>query len=343
VLQARLLSAAQVRALRPPPPVVDGLLTLDSESWLIARPGSYKTFVALDLAAHVAGGRPWMGRAVTAGPVVYLVAEGAGGMGKRVQAWEQRNGEMAGVHFLPVPVQAAREEHWDALVEVCRRVRPVLVVLDTQARITVGLNENDNSEMGQFVDALGRLRRASGACVLTVHHLGRSGSDARGASAIDGAQDSELRLTRTADNRVVLETDKQRHLPDDVRIELELFPCALDDGGTSLVVGAPLSSVPTAPDHLANLAPNQAVLLEIMREVFPVVGATKSEMWSEARRRPRRAPDGTPVDPMKESSFRRAWDAMVGSERFVRVHGAQRYVLANDATPVSAVDFEVSE
>lgn len=337
VLRARLLTPAQVRELRPPAAVVEGLLTLDSESWLIAKPGSFKSFVALDVAGHVAAGKPWMGRAVIQGPVLYLAAEGAGGMGKRVRAWEQRNGEMAGVHFLPIPIQAAREDHWAALVELGRQLRPVLIVLDTQARITVGLNENDNSDMGRFVDALGQLRRATAACVLVVHHLGRSGQDARGASAIDGAQDSELRLTRTAERRVVLQTDKQRHLPDDVRVELELFDCALDDGSTSLVVGTPLGAV-ALPDWRANLSANQGTLIEVMIDIFPAIGATKAELKAEAIKRPRRLPDGRGEAPMGDSSFRRAWDALVDSGRFVRVEGTQRYIV--DST---SMDGEMSE
>lgn len=336
-LRARLLTPAQVREIRPPAAVVEGLLTLDSESWLIAKPGSYKTFVALDVAAHVATGKPWMGRTVAQGPALYLAAEGAGGMGKRVRAWEQRNGEMTGVHFLPMPIQAAREDHWAALVELARELRPVLIVLDTQARITVGLNENDNSDMGRFVEALGQLRRAAAACVLVVHHLGRSGQDARGASAIDGAQDSELRLTRTADRRVTLRTDKQRHLPDDIDVDLELFPCQLDDGSTSLVVGAPLGTV-ALPDWRANLATNQGTLVEVMADIFPAVGATKAELKAEVLKRPRWLADGRAEAPMGDSSFRRAWDALVDSGRFVRVEGVQRYLL--EAMPINE---EVSE
>lgn len=326
-LDARVLTAAQMRDMPPPAQLVAGLLCLHSESWLIAKSGSYKTFIALDIAGHVGAGRPWMGRPVVRGDVFYLVAEGVGGMGSRVRAWEQRNGEMAGVVFLPMPVQIKREDHWAALVEVCRRRQPVLIILDTQARITVGLNENDNSEMGEMVEAIGRLRRATGACVLVVHHLGRNGSDARGASAIDGAQDSELRLTRGAGMQVTLETDKQRHLPDKVRVELELFTCQLDNGGTSLVVGPPLSVVRAEPDWRANLPINQLTLVDVMRDIFPAVGATKAELKSEVLRRGRRGVDGAPLAAMSESAFRRAWDALVDEGRFVRVDGTQRYVL----------------
>jgi hypothetical protein len=335
-LDAKVLTAAEMRELPPPVQLVEGLLCLDSESWLIAKSSSYKTFVALDLAGHVAAGRPWMGRAVIRGPVFYLVAEGVGGMPQRVRAWEQRNGPMADVAFLPMPVQVKQHEHWAALVEVCRRRAPRLVILDTQARITVGLDENDNSEMGQMVEAIGRLRRATGACVLIVHHLGRSGQDARGASAIDAAQDSELRLTRTADLRVVLESDKQRHLADDARIELELFTCELDDGGTSLVVGPPIGGpAVTMPDHLANLPLNQRVLADLMREIFPMHGATKAELKAEARKRVRIDPAGLALEPMPDSSFRRAWDDLLEAGRLIRVDGMERYVLESTLTAVN--------
>jgi len=329
-LLGRMLTVAQMREMQPPPMLVDGLLGLDSESWMIAKSGSFKTFVALDIAAHVGVGRPWMERDVTQGPVVYLAAEGAGGMGKRLRAWEQRNGPMDGVRFLPMPIQAAREDHWAALVEACRRLQPVLIILDTQARITVGLDENDNSAMGQFIEAIGQLRRATQACVLVIHHLGRSGNDARGASAIDGAQDSELRLTKTAEYRVVLETDKQRHLPIDVRIELELFPTDLDDGSDSLVVGPPLSATPPLPDWSANLKLNQLTLVEVMHDIFPEIGATKAELKAEVLKRTRRDKDGNTSEPMADSSFRRAWDSLVANERLIKVSGTQRYVLGDD-------------
>lgn len=339
-LGRRLLTAAQIRDLPPPRPLVEGLLVLDSESWLIARSGSYKTFVALDLAGHVATGKPWMQREVTQGEVLYLVAEGVGGMGLRVRAWEQRNGPMADVLFLPMPVQVSRQEHWEALVELGRRRQPVMIVLDTQARITVGLNENDNSEMGQFVEAIGKLRRATGACVLVVHHLGRAGQDARGASAIDGAQDSELRLTKHdgPGRRVTLETDKQRHLPEDVREELELFTAALDGGGTSLVVGPALTGVAAMPDYRANLSINQQHLVQTMIDIFPSIGATKAELKAETAKRPIRHLDGDlrPAPKNWDSSFRRAWDALLDSGRFEKGdHGMERYVLVGIDTVVS--------
>lgn len=317
----RMLTPAQLRDRPPPEWLIEGLLTRDSASWLIAAPASYKSFVALDWAGHVAEGRTWMGRDVSAGRVVYVVAEGVGGMGPRIRAWEQRNGPMSHrVLFLPMPIQIAREDHWSALVEACRRLEPALVILDTQARVTVGIDENDNSAMGEVVEAIERLRRATGACVLTVHHIGRSGQHARGASAIDGAQDTELRLTRTADQRVVLEIDKSKNAADDVRVELELFTAELDGGGESLVVGAPLSVAGGAPWR-DGLTENQAIIMDILLEHFSEQGGTKAEISAVLRERGQRG-----EVKYAKSSFYLALDALLKKDRICRVHGSQRFV-----------------
>lgn len=321
MLDARVLTVAQMRNLPPPLQLVEGLLCLDSESWLIAKSSSYKTFVALDLAGHIAAGRPWMGREVIQGGVFYLVAEGVGGMPQRIRAWEQRNGPMDDVAFLPIPVQIKHEQNWAALIEVCRRRAPKLIILDTQARISVGFEENNNSEMSQMVEAIGKLRRATGACVLVVHHLGRSGSDARGASAIDGAQDSELRLTRTADLRVVLESDKQRHLTDDARIEMELFVCELDSGGTSLVVGPPVSGPAVVAPWREGLTENQALIMDVLTEHFSEQGGTKAEIRAVLKERGQRGEAA-----YAKSSFYLAWDALLKKDRVQQVHGTQRFL-----------------
>lgn len=332
MLIARMLGPSELRERPAPSWLIDGLLTLDSASWLIAAPASYKSFVALDWAAHVASGKPWLGRSVASGPVLYVVAEGIAGMGPRIRAWERRNGAMPDtLRFLPMPVQASRADQWAVLIEACRRLGPVLVVLDTQARITVGIEENDNTAMGHFVEAIEQLRGACGSCVLVVHHLGRNGTHARGASAIDGAQDTELRLTRTDDLHATLRIDKSKNAADDVRIELELARVDLDNGESSLAVCAPFSPIRPAPEHIANLASNQAVLLEVMAEVFPAMGATKAELKSEVRKQPR----GGSAEAMTESSFRRAWDALVERGLFDPVpglNGRYRYNRESAAT-----------
>jgi hypothetical protein len=203
----------------------------------------------------------WHGHYVRQGLVVYLVAEGEQGIRKRVRAWEQHHGmRMDNVRFLPRPVQAMSQE-WDVLIEVLRRIQPVLVIVDTQARVTLGIEENSNTEMGQIVDRLDRLRTETGSCVAVVHHTGHVGEHGRGASAVKGALQSELLVSRKGDkipNTILtIKSGKQKDEDQDGDFQFGLKKVSLygeykPDGRpiTSLVLvslDAPQDGPPPAP------------------------------------------------------------------------------------------------
>lgn len=234
-LLAEMLKPSEVVKRPPPRPLVRGLLNLDSESWIIGAPGSKKSFVALDIAGHVAAGMPWQGMKVHQARVVMVIAEGAGSLGPRLAAWQAEHGmplNDENIFILPRPVQAADLEKWAVLIEACRRIGPGLVVLDTQARVTVGLEENSAKEMGVFIEAVRAIREATGACLLTVHHTGRSGGDARGSSAIDGAQYSELKVAAekgSLTGKLVSEKQKDMPLAPDVPLAFQVHAVGLDE------------------------------------------------------------------------------------------------------------------
>lgn len=338
-LLAELLDIDALKALPPAEPLIWDVLDLDSESWLIAEAGGFKSFVALDWACHVVTGRPWRGRPVRRGEVVYVVAEGKKGIGKRVQAWTEVYGEEPrGLLVLPRPVQVRDGAGWATLVEACRRIQPVMVVLDTQARITVGLNENDNGEMGVLTEAVRRLREATGACVLVVHHIGRNGENARGASAIDGAQDSELKVIRPTDERdrkkltARIVTDKQKDASEDVEFDIQMRVVDLgvspEGRPLSSLAVEPLSTDPfgavavrARPDWEERYTENQADVALALAEHGDAFGATRAQvrMWVKQRR----AHDGRPD--MPATSFDSAVRDLVAREAVVRKGGRLFY------------------
>ena len=65
--------------------LIEGLLDCGALSVMFGPSGCGKTFFALDLAAHIALGRPWRGREVLQGPVVYIAAEGGYGILDRLK------------------------------------------------------------------------------------------------------------------------------------------------------------------------------------------------------------------------------------------------------------------
>lgn len=198
-MAGELLDTDGLDKLRPLEPLLGDLLHCNTLARAIGPSGTFKSFVLLDMCAHIGTGMKWHGHYVRQGLVVYLVAEGAEGIRKRVRVWEQHHGvRMDNVRFLPRPVQAMDPE-WEVLTEVMRRMEPSLIVVDTQARVTVGIEENSNTEMGRVVARLDRLREVSGACVTLVHHTGHVGEHGRGASAVKGALHSELLISRKGD------------------------------------------------------------------------------------------------------------------------------------------------
>jgi hypothetical protein len=346
-LRAELVTAEQMAQRPAPVPIVAGLLYRDTLAWMIGKSGSFKSFVALDLAAHVAADKPWAGRRVWGGPVVYLVAEGAGGMPLRARAWREVNGPLPDrLIMLPRAIQVAGPG-WPVFIEACVELSPAMVIVDTQARVTVGVKENDNAEMGQMIEKLAALQRATRACVLIVHHIGRQGEDARGASAIDGAQDTELKVSRKGgpkELRAVLTTDKQKDAADtgEIDIKAQVIDLGVDERGE------PLSSLVTTPDLLgdpfpdapwrADIVPNQALILDVLREMFSETGGTDAQVRVVVRER------GLRDQKWLNSQFRAAWNRLLQKDLIERVGNSQRYVVVeSNATVPPSVGVDESQ
>lgn len=345
-LLAKMLDRNALDLVPPPKPLIKGVLDLDSESWIIGAPGGFKSFVALDWAAHVACGLPWRGCDVTQGLVVYVAAEGSKGIPKRVRAWEATyRHRVENVRFLPEPVQVKDGEtdktgrpgrEWRVLIEACRRLSPVLIVLDTQARITVGLEENSNTAMGILVEAVRALKAATGACVLVVHHVGRNGENGRGASALDGAQDSEIRVDRPEGRArremltATISTDKQKDSSEEPEWPIQMMVVRLDEETSSLALAPwdPFAPPPEQPEPEwdAMLTENQSDIMAAMQKVGASErGATQTEVRQSTTemRAQRNAP------PMSRTSFYRGRDSLAEKEMIV-VQGARWYLPEHD-------------
>jgi AAA domain len=118
-MRAKVYTPSEVCALPPLESLVDGLLFVPGESVLYSPPKLAKTFMALDLAFSVATGQPFMGRDVRQGPVVFVAAEGVGGLGVRIQAWHDYHARLVAdsdqVAFLTRAVNLTDPASVDAL------------------------------------------------------------------------------------------------------------------------------------------------------------------------------------------------------------------------------------
>lgn len=190
-----------IETVEPAAPLIAGWLWRNSAARVYGPSGHGKSFVVLDMALCVAAGVPWHGAETSgSGDVVYVAGEGAVGLAARSRAWRVRHGldelptRFGLVDEMPTPADPAV---WAAFVLAMRVVRPSLVVFDTQAWLQAGLNENDGEDSQTLVDALATLRKATGACVLLVHHTGKNeGAGGRGHSSVKAAMDVEIEVRR---------------------------------------------------------------------------------------------------------------------------------------------------
>jgi len=197
----RLLSVSDLATLPPVVPLIDGLLYRGTLAQLAGPPGSYKSFVAVGMACAVAVGAIWEGYRVPGpGKVVYVAAEGATGLRVRIHAWCEANGidpaDLEGRLFiLPCPIQLGNTLDVTDAIDLVRRVGADLLVLDTRARCTLGLEENSATEQSKAIAAAEVIQQAAQCTVLGVHHSARNGSAGRGSNAWDGAVWTDLRIT----------------------------------------------------------------------------------------------------------------------------------------------------
>ena len=87
-LASRFLTVSDIESLPDPEFMIEGVLPEGALAILFGTPEVGKTFLALDLALHIALGIKWCGREVKRGNVLYLIAEGAPGFKLRLAAWK---------------------------------------------------------------------------------------------------------------------------------------------------------------------------------------------------------------------------------------------------------------
>lgn len=210
-----LLNDRELENLASPPDLIERRIPGRVISQIFGPSGNGKTFVALDIACHVAIGLPWNGSLVEQGRVVYVVGEGIYGMKRRVAAWKKAHGVSTSIqlHFLPVGIPIAANS--PALAELLTEIGklpspPALIVLDTVSRNFPGGSQSDDEAMNRFVDGCHLLKDRAGGTVLAVHHTGWTELErSRGSSAWPAALDTEIRCDREGE-RLTLTWTKQR-------------------------------------------------------------------------------------------------------------------------------------
>jgi len=221
------------------PWVIEGLLRDNELCMVFGKPGHGKTFYALDMLCHIARGIQYQGHYTESRPVVYIAAEAALGVRKRLAVWREYFGHDASDNFYLTEIAVPLTDK-AAIKQLIKEIgdlgldRPI-ICFDTLAAVSGGLNENDTRDMNNATGLFRALINELNSSIIVVHHSGR-GDDtrARGSSVLDGAMDVIVKIEKDEANLVEAKITK---IKDGEGLELQAKTFHKVSIGTSNVTG----------------------------------------------------------------------------------------------------------
>jgi hypothetical protein len=312
VTAPRIYSLAEAAALPEPEPLVEGLLFANGYSALVGPSGVGKSFVAIALAAAIASRQPFIGRKTVSGSVVWVGPEGFSTFRKRALAAMEAAGLSALPNLFLVP-DAVYLHDAASITAFCavlqeRVPEPIgLIVFDTLAKCSAGMDENSNSDRELTNAGIDYIRKQTGAHCMVIHHTGWDETRERGATALRAAVDTLLHLKKD-EGAIVLTATKQRDIESGATLRLALTPFAD-------------SQIVTMPGDAAS----SDQLPEYCHEVLKVLADISTSEGVSTTTWMRSATQGTKLS---ERSFYRARKQLLAKSYAMQVYGGKRYAVA---------------
>jgi DNA-binding MarR family transcriptional regulator len=198
--------------------LVNGLITKGSVNLLVGEGGSKKTWAALDLAACVAMGKPWLDFQ-TQQTTVLLVDEESGPRRLKRRLFEVLNGHLAPgwakvpIAFTSLSMLNLREPaDVNELQLLIEETGAGLVIVDALADIMPGADENSVKDVQPVFMHLRAIAESTGAAILVIHHSNKQ-NGYRGSTAIKGAIDLMLMVDSAAESKYLsFKSEKARDI-----------------------------------------------------------------------------------------------------------------------------------
>ena len=192
-------------------------------------PGSGKSFVALDMCLNLARGCDWMGMECSKerNKVLYIVAEGNGNFTDRLDAYCIKEGledpEIDISFMSDTPLNITKVGNADKFIADAKFNEGVdLIVVDTFARVTPGINESDSADMGLAIEYCRKIHKAYNTMVLLIHHSGKDSSRGmRGHSSMNGAADVVMSIAgESGAGTISIEKQKDGEIKESIGFKL---------------------------------------------------------------------------------------------------------------------------
>lgn len=275
-LQRHLTSYDEIEPCLENNYLVRGWLGKGALSILYGPSNSGKTFVATDLAVHVASGSEWRGNKVRSGLVIYVAGEGGDGIRNRFAAIRKERPTVqarAGLRLLSTNIDLFGPDDASALCSFMPSDEAALIVIDTMARSMGTGDENSARDVAQFVRNCDFIRKRTGAHVLIIHHSGKNAeAGARGSSALRAAVDTEIVISG---RQISCAKQRDMEIPPNLYFDLQLVELGLDQEG-DMVTSAVVVPAGAPAKEAKQLSGRDAVALHALDEVLKLSGAIRN-------------------------------------------------------------------
>ncbi len=189
--------------------LIDDIIERKVSALMVGARGSLKSFVALH----------WLMQCAVEGKgVVALSAEGDG-LGRRMDAWHKTFSPAVDMEDLKLvayerSISLVMDDVRVELSQVIDRIgwAPEVLLIDTLSKYSAGLDENENSEVRDFLANLAAsFTYVFGCTILLVGHTGYAASDRiRGASSFGANTEAEYIVTRNSPLDFVCKVTRER-------------------------------------------------------------------------------------------------------------------------------------
>lgn len=180
---------------------------------LYGQPGTYKSFLAMDMALCMASGINWHTKTTKQKRVIYVAAEGQEGVLKRFEAWRQFHSMEVLSNISLLPIACTLDDPGEVLQllqALEQEEKPDFIFIDTLARSMAG-DENAKVDMGKVIASTDLIRQQFGSQIVLIHHSGKESKGPRGSGSLKGACDTMLETQEGNEfGQIVLVSERQK-------------------------------------------------------------------------------------------------------------------------------------
>lgn len=210
--------------------VIDDLVPYGGVTVMSGLPGTFKTWLLLEMAHKVAEGQQLFGHFNTSQMGVLIIDEESGERMLHERFKQLKVAEDLPIHYLTRTGYKMKQLYVEAIARTARELKVGFIIFDSLVRFNDG-DENASKDMAELFDCFKQLADNEFSVLITHHNRKGTGGksspalDMRGSSDILAALDCHLAVSRSGESEFVKVTQtKNRYMPEVKPFELRFRP-----------------------------------------------------------------------------------------------------------------------